>query len=325
LLRNRSADSFFSTFYIRRICRIIPIYYLTIALTLFLLHNNFLTGNAWANHTLPIATYFSFTQNIYMSYVKLVDTPWLLPTWTLAVEEQFYLILPLIIWFISEKLLLRVVVALILFAPLLRTLLVIFGNTYLVSVLTLLPCRWDLLFFGVLAAIIQRNEYLGAPLFSRNAMPLKVIALTSVSVLFLLLYTDEHYGIPFRNTIGMIPLGLCFASYILMITSGSGEGDFLKSGFLRFFGTISYALYLIHQPISGFLHGYLLGKSPDISSIPQILVTLLALVVSIFIAWISWRVFESRLVAFGHRWQYNSVAANDAFALKPPLKACRQP
>jgi peptidoglycan/LPS O-acetylase OafA/YrhL len=118
---------------------------------------------------------------------------------------------------------------------------------------------------------------------------------------------------------------MCFACYILLITSGSGEGNFLRSGFLRFFGTISYALYLIHQPISGLLHGFFLGKSPDINSIPQILVSLLALAVSIFIAWISWRVFESRLVAFGHRWQYHSLPVDEPFDLKPTMKSYAQP
>lgn len=311
LLRNKSSNSFFSTFYIRRICRIIPIYYLILTLTLIVITNEFLYFNAWNRGTLPIATYFSFTQNIYMSYAGLQDTPWLLPTWTLAVEEQFYLILPLIIRFVPERLLLRVVVVLILFAPILRMLLLFSGVMHKIAVYVLLPCRWDLLFLGVLAAIIQRDKYLRMPLLARGGLPLKVGTLAAALVVFFLFFSDWYYGVPVRDTIGLVPLGLCFGCYILLITSGFKEGRFFCSGFWRFFGSISYGLYLIHQPIAGFLHGFLLGKPPDIDSIPQILVTLLALMLSVFISWISWNLFESRLVAFGRQWGYHSSSCSE--------------
>jgi len=309
LLKNKESNSFFSTFYIRRIFRIIPIYYLILTVTLVILINKSLFFiNAWDRVTLPIATYYTFTQNIYMSLSGFKDTEWLLPTWTLAVEEQFYLILPLMIRFISEKMLLRVVCTLILSAPIVRILLSLSGELNPIAMFVLLPCRWDLLFIGVLAAIILRNESLRLPLMVRDALPLKIGALAAAAIVVFLSLSDRYYGTQLGYTLALLPIGICFACYILLILRDSEEGRMFHSDFWQFFGHISYGLYLIHQPVAGILHGCLLGSPPDIENISQILVTLLALALSIFIAWLSWRLFESRLIAFGHKWQYNSLA-----------------
>jgi hypothetical protein len=55
-----------------------------------------LYGSAnWIDTPLSAPSYFTFTQNFVMAWRGEIGTLWLLPTWTLAVEEQFYLLLPL--------------------------------------------------------------------------------------------------------------------------------------------------------------------------------------------------------------------------------------
>jgi peptidoglycan/LPS O-acetylase OafA/YrhL len=62
---------------------------------------------------------------------------------------------------------------------------------------------------------------------------------------------------------------------------------FLRWRFWQMFGTISYGLYLIHQPVAGIMHGLILDARPDIPTSPQILVTFAALFVAIGLAWAS--------------------------------------
>jgi peptidoglycan/LPS O-acetylase OafA/YrhL len=47
-----------------------------------------------ADHAFPIWSYFTFTQNFFMAGMSGIGAHWLSPTWTLAVEEHFYLIVP---------------------------------------------------------------------------------------------------------------------------------------------------------------------------------------------------------------------------------------
>jgi peptidoglycan/LPS O-acetylase OafA/YrhL len=90
----------------------------------------------------------------------------------------------------------------------------------------------------------------------------------------------------------------------LLTVSGAAEGARFRSKALCRFGTISYGLYLVHQPIAGLLHGFVLGARPDVGTPAQILVTLVALGLSFGVAALSWRFMERPLIQFGHRWRY---------------------
>ena len=86
--------------------------------------------------------------------------------------------------------------------------------------------------------------------------------------------------------------------------SGTAEGARFRSKALCRLGTISYGLYLVHQPVAGLLHGFVLGGRPDVVNPAQILVTLVALALSVAFAALSWRFLERPLIEFGHRWRY---------------------
>lgn len=165
LMDQRETTNYFRTFYLRRICRIFPLYYLWLALC-FILPGLFLFFHPqkWFEPIFAqdVSRWYSifFAQNIYSARTEALTSSWLLVTWSLAVEEQFYLLLPLVIWLVPAKKLPKVLVPLILFAPLFRLYLYFYDFRSSASTLELLPCRADALLMGVLCAYGMRHETL---------------------------------------------------------------------------------------------------------------------------------------------------------------------
>jgi peptidoglycan/LPS O-acetylase OafA/YrhL len=95
-----------------------------------------------------------------------------------------------------------------------------------------------------------------------------------------------------------------FAAYVLLAARGWEVLHPLRSVGWRFFGSISYGLYLVHQPVAGAMHGLILGGRPDIATLPQLAVTIAATATSIGIALASWTFIESPLVRLGRRSRY---------------------
>src|SRR5215467_9983632 len=99
LLDHKNSPSYFKTFYIRRVCRILPLYILCLAL--FYMTKS--SGWLW-NSPLPWYSYATFTQNFWTAFRgNSAEALWLVPTWSLAVEEQFYLTLPLLLCLTDSK------------------------------------------------------------------------------------------------------------------------------------------------------------------------------------------------------------------------------
>jgi peptidoglycan/LPS O-acetylase OafA/YrhL len=288
LLHNIGRKHYFRTFYIRRTFRIFPVYYIALAL-LFLL---FLHGS----DGLPVISYFTYTQNIMMAVSNHAGSSWLLPTWTLAVEEQFYLLLPAVIYFVPRRLLPGVIIAAILSAPLLRSLFLAMGD---MGSYVLLPCRWDLLFIGVCAAYLNQKPI--------DLVWVKTVLLGSALIFVIAAVISATYNPAVFDVVGELFVGLCFGAFLLLVVTGSPEGQRFRSRTLRFFGSISYCLYLVHQPIAGIMHGYILGAQPDVANLQQVLVSITAVVVSVCVATLSWILLERPLIEFGHRWKYGGA------------------
>jgi len=309
LLDHRASASYGATFYIRRGFRIFPIYYLTIALVLMALPH-------FAGRVEPAfrpGVYFGYAQNIVMSLTGVETTPWLMPTWTLCVEEQFYLLLPLIIYFAPPRRLAPILLMLIASASLFRLSLVLFSANKL-ALFMLLPSEWDLLFLGVLGAYAQRSPAVWSRLQSDDRRTLKVITLAGLALVPLLATADNVLGIRSFDVVGRLALGLALTGLVLLLVSGSPEGARFRSPVLCFFGMISYGLYLIHQPVAGILHSLLLGSTPDIGTLPQLGITLGAFSAAVGIAYLSWTFFEGPLVRLGHRWRYRGERVGTAYA-----------
>jgi peptidoglycan/LPS O-acetylase OafA/YrhL len=168
----------------------------------------------------------------------------------------------------------------------------------------LLPCRWDTLFWGSVAAIVWRDEKLKSVLLSDNGKWLKAVLVCAIWIIPVLMFSKKFTEVPLRMSVGLTVIGLGSASYILLLVSKNVSGKFLLSKPLMFFGSISYGMYLVHQPVLVLLHGFVLGTRPDVQTLPQILLTLTGIPISVAIAWLSWTLFESKIVRYGHRFKY---------------------
>ena len=230
-----------------------------------------------------------------MSYRNHFGPEAITPTWSLAVEEQFYLIIPLIIYFINPKHYLKLIVFFILIAICSRFYFTNFYQKY-----TLLSSRIDSPIMGFLLAYIlsipKSKLYI-----EKNQKPITQV---SIIILFFggLLYLLVDVG-PFNHTIIAI-----FFSLILLLTLYLKKGflyKILTSKSLLFIGSISYFIYLFHQLINGLLHLLILNqKKPMLGDTKDILVTLAAFILTIFFGFLSFKLIEKPLINFSHKFKY---------------------
>ena len=306
LLDHRDSPALFRTFYARRALRILPPCYITVAVVLLIAAA--VRHASWLPPSLPPLAYFTFTQNFLLAISNRPDGVWLLPTWTLAVEEQFYLLLPLMIVATPKRLLPTLIVVCALLAPMLRGAILYVMPYNVFGVATLLVCRWDALLIGVIVALIYRSPAIFERLTADNFRFLMKVTLVAAWGVSLSAVVDRFAGTRLFEVIGIACAAICFGTIILMLLGGLHWNRALESRWLRFLGMISYTGYLIHQPVSVTLHGLILHGKPDVATIPQILVTIAAAATSIGIAWVSWTFFESRIIAWGHQLEYKPAA-----------------
>ncbi len=135
--------------------------------------------------------YATFTQNIRYAIGEPALPTWLGIKWSLAVEEQFYLILPAVIWFVPRRRLPYVRGSAILAAPLLRLFLnrnYSHGN---LASFYLMPCRADALLLGVAAALLVRNQSIWESLKSQRRR---------LALIWIVLLAGFPYFIFFKET-----------------------------------------------------------------------------------------------------------------------------
>lgn len=161
LLDERQSSSYFKTFYARRFYRIVPLYAVVLCacyLFALLVEHDHAPQFSWMFLIrLPWLPYVFFAQNFWMASRNTLGMPGLGATWSLAVEEQFYLTLPLIVWLFGPRRLRHILVGMIIGAPILRTILCFAWSGKYMLPFMLMPCRADSLLLGVLAAIVMRT------------------------------------------------------------------------------------------------------------------------------------------------------------------------
>jgi peptidoglycan/LPS O-acetylase OafA/YrhL len=300
LLDEATSASYFPTFYLRRAYRILPLYAVVLGISLAV---NIREGTG---HLADFWYYIFFFQNVLMAADGTWGIPHLGMTWSLAVEEQFYLTLPAVVRFVPKHILWRVLLAAAVSAPLIRVMIAELrpGNCAL-ALYFLTPCRADALCLGVLLAITVRCESVWAKIVQRrNAFYIAFACAGSGGIFILLGSFETHPPQLFGLEYSFLAI---FYSLLLLSTLVSCQLSSLFSfGPLRFMGSIAYGIYLL-RPLTGFLfQKALLSVRPESGPVATLLVSVLAAVAAIGIAALSWRYFEKPLVELGHRHRYAS-------------------
>jgi len=147
LIDNRESSNYYKAFYVRRACRIFPLYYAWILVVVcagaFLGHGKLASLFTNSQPVWPVLTY---TQNIAQVFFHYGGGVVFAVTWSLAIEEQFYLLLPLLIRKVAPRKLPLLLVLLVLSGTVFRLLMWYFGPRQGWAGYVLLPCRWDSLF-----------------------------------------------------------------------------------------------------------------------------------------------------------------------------------
>jgi peptidoglycan/LPS O-acetylase OafA/YrhL len=307
LIDNRGSDHFFLPFYIRRLNRIFPLYFGCLLMFLIISPQLDERFDWLTKEELPAWTYAIFMQNNAMAMADHFGGNWLAPTWSLAVEEQFYIILPFLIFFTPPRLLRWVLLAAVIVAPLLRAVAGL-GVSGTASIVLLTSCM-DALCYGILAAHLIRTER-GRRLVRTYAGVLGQMAwLLPLSALLIAYYGDAlDIGARVIGSFWLMTTG--FTALLLYITQKRSGclHRLLDMAWLRWIGVRCYAIYLFHQAVIGLMGGYLVGRSDFVVTDAWSLGVWLAAIAAILtLAAVSWHLIERPMIALGHRWTYRSA------------------
>ncbi|MDP3279386.1 MAG: acyltransferase [Deltaproteobacteria bacterium] len=301
-----SLRSLLGVFYARRWLRIAPLYWLVLGIAA--LAGVPAVRHAWLWHV-------SYLSNVYFALKSHWDGP-TTPLWSLALEEQFYLLWPIAVFALSRRRLFALTCGLVALGPVFR----------LVIWLALGPSPfWLLLLPGyidqlALGALMAQRAGAVAPERVRVHVLLGFAAFM-VWAVFVFVAPREGTLVWGLQRVAQ-PLIVALGAATLVFSASRGSkllwGKFLDTAALRALGTVSYGVYLLHA----FVHNAALGLSaiPGLAVLAPLLrwlhadawrwfgVSCLTVVV---IASLSYRLVEKPILTLKSRFRYALLAAKD--------------
>lgn len=299
LLRTRHDARQLPIFWWRRALRIFPLAFLYLAvLVLF---------SVSGLHTLPLsakefAAYFLYFGNVHIALYG-IQIPAIMILWSLAVEEQFYAVWPLIVRFITPRRVLAICAVLIVAAPVVRLLVNYTLGYQAAYVFTL--CRADTLALGSgLAIVLQTTSRRGQLLlWARRLCPLALLVLLAIMLVGFEPLSPSMMPIWF-TVIGFSVVASCFA---IVVTAAVEPSPLTRRVLafrpLRALGKICYGVYIWHCLVAAMLINtcFALGLPMDFWVLFPIWLTLTLVVASI-----SWYFFESPVLELKKYFRHGS-------------------
>jgi peptidoglycan/LPS O-acetylase OafA/YrhL len=235
LLDTKGTDGYFRKFYARRCLRIWPLYYCAL-IFMFVVVPVLRPSEAhriFEPRSMPWWSYFVYLQNFLVPAITGA-TGLLGVTWSLAVEEQFYAVWPIVVRYCSEAQLRTITITLICGSPILRFFLVhrgfrVYPNTF---------CRLDGLMAGALLALAFRSKTFSPDAYVRPAW---VVLLIASPLALITAHRAEWvvYSFTALASVAFVYLALCSKQKWLQAIVGNR--------FLIYTGTISYGIYLLEK------------------------------------------------------------------------------
>ena len=296
LVDARTDPHYFRNFYARRILRIWPVYYLLILFAFTVAPK--IPRLSFDTHAEHAIFYAFFVQNIAIPD-RFGAWP-LAVTWSLAVEEQFYFVWPLLVRFLSNRQVVRFSIAVLLLSPIAR-LFALYRHASLLHVYIGTIYRADSLAIGSLLAVMMREHSAALSLAWKT---FRGIALTALGGSLIIMVLSRQGSMPADTVSSGTAIGYSLLQSALAIGFGAlllwalAPGAtrfraFLSSRYLVFLGTVSYGLYLIHGSVVAI--SFALVRRHLQSLPPSLIAVLLVLgqwIVSIALAAASWSLIE---------------------------------
>jgi peptidoglycan/LPS O-acetylase OafA/YrhL len=318
LIDTRDGDRYFTNFYARRILRIFPLYYLVLFLAFIVLPyfpalEAVLIAQDESVTLPPQWPYWLYATNFSVAQHGWVHG-WLDVAWSLAIEEQFYLVWPLVIWLCPPRLVAWLCTGIFIAEVFARS----FARASDMDVLPIYVVTWfrlDGLVIGALLAVAQRRGIM--PALDRLA-PFVVI----VGIIGLIFVTIQGGHTWWWNR-RMQQFGYSLIAVVagaMLVSAVNRPADslwsrMLSTGWLRAFGRYSYALYLLHLPVMRVVRHYVFDPEQYDSFaiapwIGQVLFYGAAGAPAFGLAWLSWQVFEAPILRLKRRFPYSRASTS---------------
>ena len=311
LIDSRELPHYFRTFYTRRVLRIFPLYYALVAITFLLVPSatRFLSADQARTVDAFLSPgdwpwFVAFCSNFLIAIRNRYTNGLLDASWSLAIEEHFYLVWPaLVLAIASLRRLRQLCLAVIVVVLILRIAAWAAGWSRL-QIYVVTFTRLDALAFGALVAIWMRSSAAEWSGRLRQAKPLS-LALLAV-VLALWLTGQMEYTATVMNTIGYTLVGALGMQVVIQavpLDRGGFVGRLFDNRAMRFFGKYSYGLYMFQLPVKGALMLLFFNEARMLSSalVWQGAFYALAGTMTTAAALVSWHLLEKNMLALKDR------------------------
>jgi peptidoglycan/LPS O-acetylase OafA/YrhL len=304
LARKSQPSGYYRDFYTRRALRIFPLYYAALGVIALLRYGAGIQigpeGSGWW-------WYLLYTQNWTNAAGHI--PPGVGHFWSLAIEEQFYLLWPFLVLHCSRRTLGRLYIAVVAGVILVRLVGAYALGTPAVWLYQATPAQLDGLAMGALFAVAEADGTLEQA--ASKAVPAILLGLGSIALLAKISHstaiTELTTPTPFSVAVPQAFALTFFGGILLVLTRPAAHlSRAMRWPWLRGTGRIAYGLYVIHYPVSWAL------ARPSIAHRVGLAAPVLYLLLTVGIAQLSWRYLESPFLALKDRFSGRAERPQEA-------------
>lgn len=296
LVKARGQPGYWRHFLLKRGARILPVYLLLlVSLPLF--------AATWApertgavfNHQVPFWSHFLLVQNLFMTGGYL-GNEWLRPTWSLAVEVQYYLFIAGFVALCPRRWLGGGLALLAVGAVVVRYAMAAYLDNSAASMMVLTWARLDSFALGGLIALLPAAAWSRRQAFTW-------VGVAAAGIGLFVLYATGGFGslISAVRPAYYAFVSVATAAVVVLLTRGTPLPAWPGGGWLAAAGRHSYFLYLFHMPVVWTCHEWLHQAAPRADTTTGLLTNVASVAILIGLAWVSWRWVEAPAIAAGHR------------------------